>query len=252
MNQELVPVYGLIGVLAVLIVKVYNTAFKGGKFTCNRYILNAYLYILLTLVIISLQNITMENNNVPIESIYQNFRGWGGLILLLIVSFGLLMLVLTTNPRNVILKHIVWLAFVLFLGILVYPSYLSTIENNTVVATLFSTIGILVVFSIVAFVKPDWISLSWGPTLGFLLLAGIIAELCFYFFNRNSKNRVGRSKGFAYFFIALFTIYILYDTKKIQVNARLCKESTVDYINESLGIVLDAINLFQNMALVNE
>ena len=73
-----------------------------------------------------------------------------------------------------------------------------------------------------------------------------------YFFNRNSKNRVGRSKGFAYFFIALFTIYILYDTKKIQVNARLCKESTVDYINESLGIVLDAINLFQNMALVNE
>ena len=61
MNQELIPVYGLIGILAVLIVKVYNTAFKGGKFTCNRYILNTYLYILLALVIISLQNITFRD-----------------------------------------------------------------------------------------------------------------------------------------------------------------------------------------------
>ena len=56
-NKKLIPVYGLIGILAILIVKVYNSAFKGGKFTCNRYILNTYLYILLALVIISLQNI---------------------------------------------------------------------------------------------------------------------------------------------------------------------------------------------------
>jgi len=252
MNQELIPTYGLIGILAVLIVKVYNTAFKGGKFTCNRYILNTYLYILLALVIISLQNITLDNRNVDVESIFQHFRGWSGVILLLILSIGLLLIVLSTNPRNVILKHVLWLTFVLFLGCLVYPSYVSTIENNTVMATLFSTIGILLLFTIVAFVKPNWISLNWGPTLGFLIIGGIIAELCFYFFNRNNRKRVGRSKGFAYFFIALFTIYILYDTKKIQVNARLCKESTVDYINESLGIVLDAINLFQNLAIVNE
>ena len=56
----------------------------------------------------------------------------------------------------------------------------------------------------------------------------------------------------AYFFIALFTIFILYDTKKIQVAAKMCKESNVDYINQSLGIVLDGLNLFQNLAIVNE
>ena len=85
MNQELIPVYGLIGILAVLIVKVYNTAFKGGKFTCNRYILNTYLYILLALVIISLQNITLDNENIGVESIFQHFRGWSGILLLLIL-----------------------------------------------------------------------------------------------------------------------------------------------------------------------
>ena len=37
-NENLIPLYGLIGILALIIVKVYNTAFKDGKFTCNRYI----------------------------------------------------------------------------------------------------------------------------------------------------------------------------------------------------------------------
>ena len=43
-NKKLVPVYGLIGVLALIIVKVYNTSFKGGKFTCDKYILNRHNY----------------------------------------------------------------------------------------------------------------------------------------------------------------------------------------------------------------
>ena len=85
MNQNLIPVYGLIGILAVLIVKVYNTAFISGKFTCNKYILNTYLYILLALVIISLQNITLENRNIGVDSIFQHFRGLIGILLLLIL-----------------------------------------------------------------------------------------------------------------------------------------------------------------------
>ncbi len=251
MNQELIKVYGLIGILAILIVNVYNTAFKGGRFTCNKYILNTYLYILLALVIISLENIMLDNQNISVEKIFGPFRGWVGVILLFVVSIGLLLTLMSVNPKNVLLKHILWLAFVLFLGLLAYPSYISTLENNTFVATLFSTIGILILFTVIAFVRPNWIQLSWGGVLSFLLLAGILTELCFYFFGKK-EHRQGRSKGMAYFFIALFTIFILYDTKKIQVAAKMCKESNVDYINQSLGIVLDGLNLFQNLAIVNE
>ena len=134
------------------------------------------------------------------------------------------------------------------MGVIIYPSYLKTIKENTVLTTLLSTIGILVFFTIVAFVKPEWISLSWGPVLVFLLIAAIITELCFYLFSKETKE--GRSKGFSYFFIVLFTLFILYDTKKIQINAVGCKETKVDYINESLNIFLDALNLFQNIAEV--
>ena len=246
-NKKLIPVYGLLAISCFLVVNIYNTAFKGGKFTCNRYILNTYLYILLSLIIISFENILLEYNNVSLEAIFGRFKGIIGMIILLGISFGLIMLVMSINPENVILKHITWLIFVLFLGLLTYPSYLQTIEENTVIVTLFSTISILLMFTAIAFLKPEWISLSMGPVLVFLLLGGIIAEICFRFFNKN-KNVSMKRKGFAYFFIAVFTLFILYDTKKIQINAKNCKESTVDYINESLGIVLDALNLFQNIA----
>ena len=204
-NRNLVPVYGLIGILALLIVKVYNTAFKGGKFTCNRYILNTYLYILLALVIISLQNIVMEQQNVPVEKIFGPFRGLAGVILLFVITIGLLFLLLGTDPKNVIFKHLLWLLFVVVLGLLAYPTYLMTIEQNTVVVVLLTTIAILFGFTIVAFVKPEWISLTWGPILACILLAAIIGEICFMFFNRDKKT-TGRTKFMSYFFILVFII----------------------------------------------
>tara|TARA_B100000767_G_scaffold57479_3_gene53201 strand:- start:36 stop:809 length:774 start_codon:yes stop_codon:yes gene_type:complete len=246
-NKKLIPVYGLLVISCFLVVNIYNTAFKGGKFTCNRYILNTYLYILLSLIIISLENILLENNNVSLEEIFGRFKGTIGIIILLGISIGLLTLVMTINPKNVIIKHLVWFVYILFLGLLAYPSYLQTIEENTVIVTLFSTISILLMFTSIAFLKPEWISLSFVPILVFLLLGGMIAEICFRFFNKN-KNVSMKRKGFAYFFIAVFTLFILYDTKKIQINAKNCKENKVDYINESMGIVLDALNLFQNIA----
>ena len=74
----------------------------------------------------------------------------------------------------------------------------------------------------------------------------IIVQIVFMIMNRNNKN-VKRPKAFAYILIVLFIFFLLYDTKKIQINAKNCITSKADYINESLGIVLDILNLFQNL-----
>ena len=52
------------------------------------------------------------------------------------------------------------------------------------------------------------------------------------------------------FIIGLFILFVMYDTKLIQVHAKNCKEKTVDYINESLGLFIDALNLFQSLVNV--
>ena len=50
----------------------------------------------------------------------------------------------------------------------------------------------------------------------------------------------------SYGIVLLFVIFLLYDTKRLQINAKQCIEKTVDYINESLGIFLDVVNIFVN------
>ena len=62
-------------------------------------------------------------------------------------------------------------------GLLVYPLYNSFTDKNVVLSAALTTILLTLVLSAIAFVKPEWISLSMGPILFFLLLAIIIMEI---------------------------------------------------------------------------
>lgn len=242
-----IPITALIGIIAILVVTIYNNAFKKGYFTCQKYILNTYLYILLVIVIVALEVLLFEYNNVQVETLYGGRLSWPMIILSFVVIIGLLIVTMMINPRNVLLKHAVWLLFALAIGTLVYPSYLFSKSENTILSVLLTLVGILVFFSVVAFIKPEWISLSWGPVLLFMLIGAIIALLVHIIINKGRK-RV--PKAMSFFIIGLFILFVMYDTKMIQVHAKNCKEKTVDYINESLGIFIDALNLFQSLVNV--
>jgi len=247
MNQnKIIPYVSLLAIISIIIVAIYNSAFKGGRFTCNRYILNSYLYILLILVTIVLQVKFMDEKNVSVLDIFKYFNGILGFIILLFLVIGLLFVLMYIPPKFVLIKHIVFLLFALVLGMLAYPSYMKSKQENTLVSVMFSLVAILFFFTAVAFIKPDLISLSWGPILLFLLIGMIIAQVVFMIMNRKNPN-AKRPKVFAYILIVLFIFFLLYDTKKIQVNAKKCITEKADYINESLGVILDVLNLFQNL-----
>ena len=60
----------LLGILGLLIVGVLNFSFKGGQFTCSRYILNTYMYIFLALVIMMLEILGLDKLG------YKSFMGF--------------------------------------------------------------------------------------------------------------------------------------------------------------------------------
>ena len=65
--------------------------------------------------------------------------------------------------------------------------------------------------------------------------------MLFLFRNRlNEKRWIFR--GISYFVIFLFMGYILYDTKRLQINAKECVKA--DYIKESMKLFLDILNIF--------
>ena len=236
-TNSMISIFVATLILVALVFSIALNSFEKGKFTCNRYIMNTYLYVILTFNIIALLWLILEHRGIKI-----NFTLWQYLGLFFI-TLGIIWIVLTVNPKYVVPKHILWLLFILGIGTLVYPLYNSFNDKKIVLSAALTTILLTLVLSIIAFVKPEWISLSMGPILFFLLLAIIIMEITMLIVYRNNyKNVRNIFRATSYFVIFLFMGFILYDTKMLQIRAKECVNA--DYLNESLKLFLDIFNIF--------
>ena len=100
-----------------------------------------------------------------------------------------LVVLMLTTVKHLMAKHLLWLLFVLLIGIIMYPMLRHTKNKNTIYSALLTTIALVVILSAIAFWKPEWISLSWGPVLFVLLLAGIILELLSIFIWNTPRHK---------------------------------------------------------------
>ena len=238
MDKLLIQLFSAFLIFVVVVFSILNFSIKDKKFTCNRYILNTYLYIILTFNIIALLMFSMEYYKINYNPSLLMFLGT------FLITIGCIFLMHNISADQIILKHLVWLAFVLLLGLIFFPMYISyKNKKHLIVSAIATTLLLFMGLSIVAYLKPEWISLSWGAILLLLLIGGIIMEVFTLVFYRKNLEKVRPLlKAMTYFFIVVFMVFILYDTKRLQINAKECVKA--DYIKESLGLFLDIFNIF--------
>ena len=162
-NKNLIKIFFFMLILIVLGYSIAINSFKNGKFTCNKYLLNTYLYIVLTFNLLIIMNLTLEYNNINIP------LSLGLLFMLFIINIICIVLLNYLDSERVILKHLIWLLFVFIMGLIVYPMYITS-EKKVVTSAFITTLLITLVLSAVAYAKPEWISLSMGPILFFALV----------------------------------------------------------------------------------
>jgi len=237
MNKVLLQLFGALLIFVCVVFSILNYAIKNRQFTCNRYILNTYLYIILTFIIMAIQLLLMEYNGIKFNPSLMLFIG------IFILTLVFIVLLHKISSLNIVLKHFVWLVFILFLGLIFYPMYTSFIDKKEMIlSAILTTVLLFIGLSAIAYLKPEYISLSWGPVLLLLLIGGIIMELSLRFIMNKGNNRSKWFRVMSYFFIIVFMVFILYDTKRLQINAKNCV--IADYIKESLGLFLDVFNIF--------
>ena len=247
---KLLTTGGLTGlIIIILMMSAFHIKKSNLRFTCSRYILNTYLYVFLSFLIIALSLVSAEHhkfNYVPTTGLFF------GLFLLSIGFLVLTMLVTPNSTSTTIIKHILWLAFILMLTALFYPLYRSITDNKIIISAIVTTLTLVLLLSVFAFKRPDLISLTWGPILFTLLVTVIIFELVLFLFvpKLRLNNRSLLSKVMAYVVILLFIFYILYDTKMMTIRAKACKDNA-DYISESLHLFLDIFNIFIRIISLN-
>ena len=203
-----------------IILGILKNAFKRGKFTCKNFILNAYLYIILSLLLISFSVTLYHKYDVPPQV---------NIFLLLFASLALLIILMKT--RNIIAKHVLWLLWLGTMGYTLYP--LSILNNPLFSLVKYQVLVVMGLLTMFTFWKPHLVSLSWGTSLSTLLIGLIIVQF------------VSNNILIAYFSFVLFAFFMLYDTKRLMVRAKQCVKA--DYMNDSLGIVLNGLNIFTDL-----
>jgi len=96
--------------------------------------------------------------------------------------------------------------------------------------------GLLTFFT---FLNPKVISLSWGTSL-LTMLIGLIVVRFLSLFNPKFNHYI-----ISYVSFVLFAFFVMYDTKRLIIRAKHCIKA--DYINDSLGLVLDVLNIFSDL-----
>ncbi len=230
-------------VLAILIVIVvffgYTMSFKNDMPSCNDYITNVYLYVLLALLITAFSILFIAKRRYAVTST----KSLLFFAIAIISLFALFMI----PPDQVLLNHLVWLAFIISLSVSLYVIWRYSRYRGTLTSTLAIVFLLVAGLTIIAHLRPEWVNLGWGSTLTVALFAGILAWLIPMLFD-TGRDMTNYYKGLSAIFVFIFMILILYDTKMLRVKARNCV--VPDYPADSLGLFLDIVNLFANITML--
>jgi len=208
--------------------------------------LNTYLYFILSWGIVLSTVTAVQYKNIPLQQIFTKpFT-----ILLTIGCIALILGLMALKAKtSFITKHILFILLLVLFGVTLYPLYILNKDRFNHVGL--TTIAIFLVLSTITALKPELISDSWSMYLFIAVIALFIARLVEIFvIERGNDGKLSNySRMVSYGAICIFSLFIMYDTKQVLVNASGCKVSPFgpDYINESINLFLDSMNLFTNL-----
>jgi len=166
-----------------------------------------------------------------------------------ILSFLLILILIPMEPGP--LKYVLAIAFAVVLGQILTKFVTKLEDKNILYAVLITVAGIFLAMTAVGFSGNQNI-LGFGVYLFAGLIGLIIARVLLILGilgGAPSQSISAINTGLSWFGTALFTVYVAYDTQRIKEDARRKRK---DYINSSMGLFLDAINLFTNVGDILE
>jgi FtsH-binding integral membrane protein len=164
---------------------------------------------------------------------------------LLIFLLSLPALYLTLNTEPGIYKYILFTIFCVLLG----QGLIGTVNRLNVKGHLYDVMynAALVFSTMVAIgIVDNQNLLSWGTYLYACLGVLIISFLISSFLPSEEQKSAGYSVWLSRFMVVLFALFIGFDVEVLKENAKRCKNP--DYVNESINLYLDMINLFNGLA----
>jgi FtsH-binding integral membrane protein len=254
-----------LGAMALALVVLSFTAFRGGRPSCRFFIPSIYMYLIVAIMLIGVFTLWHEKNapqedrgktyelsdpKATVNFVQGFFYGCGALLLLILYFvFGMY------NWKNHWLNHVVWIAILYGLSFGFYAIYKMRVAREYMgdaglyVVVLFFVMSGLVYSQAKKFQAMNNATFSLiGNGLLAALLTIIIASLLLLFSGAPLTSFVSAQKIILYAAILIFSLYISYDTIYILKRTKSCNENSPtaypNYPMESFMIFIDLYNIF--------
>jgi FtsH-binding integral membrane protein len=218
--------------IPVLFGAIYFSAFKNGKQTCDRYFLNYFLYLLMSL---ALYYYTMNEVNINLKGL--SIIAFIGVIGCLIAFYMV---------ENVYLKHLLWLILIVCIGIISKRFY-EKFNKEDIKDALKKLIIILIVCVLLALTFPHVLKPKIEVILIFALLITLLLRLIDHFFYDKKY-----SKTLTYVVVFIFSAFIMYDTKRVIEFSKKCVDGKTGYLDNVFDMFLNVTVMFENLLKLGE
>lgn len=232
MNPQLILVPTII-----MSIITYVSAFEGGKLTCDRYILNSYLYTI-TYLFFMMYFVMAIMKYAPA---LLNSLNYTYIILFILLHLGAFLGVLFLPKEFALLKHIVGLLYIATAAVLLSIIFFF-FDSKAIVTAVVLSIVLFVILSVLAFNFKDMISSKIPMAVFIVFIVMVIAEIIIGYFYPSSFLE----KAIILVVLMLICYLVLVKTKKMIENEKDCEKlKGPDYVKESIGFILS----FQNILI---
>jgi len=245
-NKDSREIYFYLFFLFVLFFLIFNYSFQDGIPTCRHYMMNIYLYLGLALTIIGMLCYLMEYHNININMMTSFLSFLLTLIFIFIIHY-------VSPMKNSFINHICWFILLIGFSIMIYPVVSLPSIQPYINQTILIVIVIFLFMTWITYLKPAFFETTYSSMMTGLMIA-LVSIIIIEIVNLIYKSITGNfeytmfNKGISYIVVIIFSLLVSYDTTRLKMKSRSCKETNImnypNYPKESLGLILDILNLF--------
>ena len=251
-SNTILKIFSCLTIIVLICILIGNYAFKNGILTCDHYVFNTYLYIILSILLVFI--VVLVNDQTGFFNSLLISMAQGNIIIMMILIsitfFGLTYALSTIDPNNILASNLIWLLLILILGILIIPIIWIGRLTNVVGLSGMITVLITLIVGIAGYYYGDKIvTFDWDKYLNYALLIMILVVFIGMFLIRDPNTFMMFYIIISIIFLCIFILLLLSNHKKLKENADKCIDGKVvpNYPYESFGIFIKMLNIFTDL-----
>ena len=254
-SNALLKLFCTLTVAVITCILIGHYAFKNGMLTCNNYVLNTYLYIILSILLIFM--VVLLNDKFGIFNsllmwMYQGSRTRiiVTFLLLLALLIGLSIALVYVNPNNIVASNLIWASLIITLGIFLIPTiWFGRLTDVVGIAGMLTILITIVVGFLGYYYGDEIVTFNWDTYLNIALIVLILVIIFGPIMITDPNTMYMFYMVVSIIGLIIFVLLLLSNHKQLKKNADKCIDGQVvpNYPVESFNIFIKMLNIFQDL-----